>query len=179
MMADSPIPACRDGRVHNHCGVRSDRCGDRNISPGHHRRRSQRHRGQLATGLSSSGGSGLKAAAANGNTLAQINNLVETLTIGNPLAQAASIDVRIRRIDLPADWTVAVSPARVNLAPGEQTTVTVTVAPGAPAPQNSVPRVAVEGYRDNQLLGGVAIDVVIPSYAPFARNHQYLPLVGR
>ncbi|MBP6440628.1 MAG: Ig-like domain-containing protein [Caldilineaceae bacterium] len=129
------------------------------------------------SGLSISGGSGLKAVAANGNTLAQLNNLVETLPIGNPLAQAALIDVRIRRIDLPADWTVAVSPAQVTLAPGEQTTVTVTVAPGAPAPQNSVPRVAVEGYANNQLLGGVAIDVVIPGYAPFARTHLYLPLV--
>ena len=127
--------------------------------------------------MSISGSSGLKAVAANGNTLAQLNNLVETLPIGNPLAQAALIDVRIRRINLPADWTVAVSPAQVMLAPGEQTTVTVTVAPGAPAPQNSVPRVAVEGYANNQLLGGVAIDVVIPGYAPFARTHLYLPLV--
>ncbi len=84
-----------------------------------------------------------------------------------------------RRIDLPADWMVSVSPAQVSLAPGEQTTVTVTVAPGSLVPQNSMPRVAVEGYVGNQLLGGVAIDIVVPRYVPFAPYHVHSPLVRR
>ena len=45
-----------------------------------------------------------------------------------------------RRIDLPADWIVSVSPAQISLAPGEQTTVTVTVAPGSLVPQGIIPR---------------------------------------
>jgi len=134
-------------------------------------------------GFSISGSPGLLASAANGNTLAQINNLVETVQIGNPLAQTALIDIRSRRIDLPADWAVNVSPAQVSLAPGEQTTVTVTIAPGSPAPQSSIPRVAVEGYANNQLLGGVAIDLVVPHYVPkevlFIPYQVYLSLVRR
>jgi len=132
-----------------------------------------------APGLSISGGAGLKPAVAISNTLAQINNLVETLQLGNPLTTTALIDIRARRIDLPADWMVSVSPAQVSLAPGEQTTVTVTIAPGSPMPQNSIPRVAVEGYAGSQLLGGVAIDIVVPKYVPFAPYHVYLPLVRR
>ncbi|MDO8598299.1 MAG: hypothetical protein Q7R45_16945, partial [Sulfuricaulis sp.] len=71
-------------------------------------------------GLSISGSPGLQLSAASGNTLAQINNLLEILLLGNPLTQTALIDVRARRIDLPADWMVSVSPAQVSLAPGEQ-----------------------------------------------------------
>ena len=130
-------------------------------------------------GLSISGSAGLMASAANGNTLAQINNLVETLQIGNPLTQTVLIGILTRRIDLPADWMVNVLPAQVSLAPGEQTTVTVTVAPGSPTPQNSIPRVAVEGYANNQLLGGVAVDIVVPRYVPFAPHHVYLPVVRK
>ena len=130
-------------------------------------------------GLSISGGAGLRPTIATSNTLAQINNLVETLQLGNPLTTTALIDIRARRIDLPADWMVSVSPAQVSLAPGEQTTVTVTIAPGSLVPQGSIPRVAVEGYAGSQLLGGVAIDIVVPQYVPFAPYHMYLPLVRR
>ncbi len=132
-----------------------------------------------APGLSISGSAGLRPATAISNTLAQINNLVETLQLGNPLTTTALIDVRARRIDLPADWMVSVSPAQISLAPGEQTTVTVTVAPGSPMPQGSIPRVAVEGYAGNQLLGGVVIDIVVPKYVPFAPYHVSLPLVSK
>ena len=132
-----------------------------------------------APGLSISGSAGLRPAVTISNTLAQINNLVETLQLGNPLTQTALIDLRARRIDLPADWMVSVSPAQVNLALGAQTTVTITIAPGSLVPQNSIPRVAVEGYAGSQLLGGVAIDIVVPKYVPFAPYHAYLPLVRR
>ena len=74
---------------------------------------------------------------------------------------------------------VSVSPAQVSLAPGEQTTVTATVALGSLVPQNSVPRVAVEGHTGNQLLGGMVIDIVVPKYVPFAPYHVFLPLVKR
>lgn len=125
------------------------------------------------------GSPGLMPSTASGNTLAQINNLVETLPLGNPLTQTALIDVRVRRIDLPADWMVSVSPAQVTLAPGEQTTVTVSVIPGSLVPQGSIPRVAVEGYVGSQLLGGVVIDIVVPKYVAFGPYQLYLPLIRK
>jgi len=130
-------------------------------------------------GLSISGGAGSNPSTAISNTLAQINNMVDTLQLGNPLTQTALIDVRARRIDLPADWMVNVSPAQIMLAPGQQTTVTVSVIPGSLVPQGSIPRVAVEGYVGSQLLGGVVIDIVVPKYVDFAPYHVYLPLIRR
>lgn len=130
-------------------------------------------------GLSISGGGGLRGSTTISNTLAQINNSVQTLQLGNPLTTTALISVRTRRIDLPADWMVSVSPAQVSLAPGAQTTVTVTIAPGSLTPQDTIPRVAIEGYAGNQLLGGVVIDVVVPRYVLFAPYHVYMPAMRK
>jgi hypothetical protein len=126
------------------------------------------------------GGAGLRATQAitSGNVMAQIYENSTTMLLSNPLTQTAVIDVLARRIDLPADWMVDVSPPQATLAPGDVTTVTVTMIPGSPAPQGSVPRVAVEGYAGSQLLGGVAVDVIVPNYVPgFLR--VFVPLIRR
>ena len=68
---------------------------------------------------------------------------------------------------------INISPAQATLAPSETVTITVTVIPGS-----AVPQIAVEGYVGNTLLGGVAIDVVVPNYeAGFLR--VFLPLVKK
>ncbi len=134
----------------------------------------------FSPGFSVSGGAGLKIAAASGNTLAQIGNTITTLQVSNPLTQTTLIDLRARRIDLPADWMLSVSPAQISLGPGEQTTVTVSILSGAPVLQNIRPRVAVEGYAGSQLLGGVVIEVFVPGYALFdGKYHTYLPLIKK
>jgi hypothetical protein len=125
-------------------------------------------------------GAGLHAPAADGNSLAQINNSVVTVQVGNPMSQTAVIDLRARRIDLPADWAVSVSPAQVSLDPGETTTVTVTVLTGSLVAQEARPLVAIEGYIGNELIGGVAIEVIVPKYVLFDGNvHIYLPLMKK
>ncbi len=130
-------------------------------------------------GLSVSGSPGLNRANAMSNTLAQVGGVVETVKLGNPLTSTALIDVRVRRIGLPPDWIVSVSPAQISLAAGAQTTITVTVSPGTVIPQNSIARMAVEGYAGNQLLGGVVFDVLVPKYVAFAPYHAFLPLATR
>ncbi len=136
----------------------------------------------FSPGFSVGGSAGLMAvtqvATATGNSLAQINNAVSTFLLGNPLTQTATITLTSRRLDLPADWAIDVSPSIISLAPGQQVTVTVTILTGSPAPQGSQPRVAVEGYANNQLLGGVVVDVIVPSYMPYFL-HTYLPLVRK
>jgi len=112
--------------------------------------------------------------------MAQINATHTTIQLGNPLTQTATIEIRVRPIDLPADWVVGVFPAQVTLLPGEQITVTVSIVPGAPAPQGITPSVAIEGYVNGQLLGGVADDIVVPRYMPFdGKWHVYFPVMQR
>ncbi len=132
--------------------------------------------------LGSTGGAGLRPASvsATPNQLVRVFENVSTIQVGNPLSATAAIDLRVRRVDLPADWAISVSPAQVTLAPGEQTTVTVSIVPGSAAVQGTIVRAAVEGYVGSQLIGGVAVDTVIPRYQPFDGHlHVYLPLMRR
>jgi hypothetical protein len=90
------------------------------------------------------------------------------------------VTLSVRRIGLPADWTVDVSPAQISLDPGQQITVTVSTIAGSPLPQGSHPRVAVEGYLNGQLLGGIVYDVLAPTYRPFdGFLHIYLPVTRK
>jgi hypothetical protein len=131
-------------------------------------------------GLSITGGAGQQPSTAEHNTLAQIDNTSATFVIGNPLTSTTVIDLIPRRIDLPADWVISVSPSQVTLAPSAQTTVTVTVLTGSLVPQGTTPRVAVEGYAGSQLLGGVVFDIVVPRFAEVLTNYELdLPLVIR
>ncbi len=138
----------------------------------------------FSPGFSVGGSAGILPAAsapgsAAGNTLAQINNVVTTIPLNNSLPQTATVSILARRVDLPADWAVDVSPAQIpSMAPGQMTTITVTILTGSPVPQGSVPRVAVEGYANGQLLGGVVVDVIVPNFKPYFIP-LYLPFIRR
>ncbi len=134
----------------------------------------------FAPGLTVGGTAGIIKPAAAGNTLAQPYNMTTTIQVGNPLATTQVIDVSVRRISLPADWTVTVSPSQVSLASGATATVTVTILTGSPVLQGSHPEAAIEGYAGSQLLGGVVIDLGVPLYAPFdGKLRMYLPEIRK
>ncbi len=134
------------------------------------------HPDNFNPGYSVTGGAPQQQTA--GNVMAQVYDSTTTVQVGNPLPQAATINLSIRNISLPAGWTASVSPAQVTLDPGVQVTATVTVSAGTPVPQGSVPEVAVEGYANGVLLGGVTVQVVVPRYVPFdGKLRLYLPEV--
>jgi hypothetical protein len=131
-------------------------------------------------GVTVTGGLALGPQAAPANTMVQVYDTVTTLQVANPISTTATIDLTARRIDLPADWSVQVSPAQVTLPASGQVTVTVSIIAGAPLPQGSRPRVAVEGSINSQLIGGVVIDVMAPVYRPFdGKLRAYLPRISR
>jgi hypothetical protein len=119
-------------------------------------------------------------AAAPSTSLARIFVSQTPFQIGNPLPTAAIVDLRVRRLDVPADWMVSVSPTSVDLAAGEVVTGLITIRPGLPAVQGAQPRVAVEGYIDDQLIGGVVVEIMVPRHVAAGRKQQvYLPLALR
>jgi hypothetical protein len=99
--------------------------------------------------------------------LAQVYDVERSIEIGNPLSTTATIELKVRKIGMPADWSVLVSPSTLTLAPGEQQTVSVRISPPGVSVQGTAPRVAVEGYANGSLIGGVAFTVVVPKYVPF------------
>jgi hypothetical protein len=103
----------------------------------------------------------------NGSNLTRVYEATQPFKVGNPLTVASTIDLKPRRINLPADWMVDVVPDSVTLNAGEQTTATLTVRAGAASIQGDQPRVAVEGYAGSQMIGGVVLDVLIPREVQF------------
>jgi hypothetical protein len=100
-------------------------------------------------------------------SLVRVYDTEMRIPIANPLDHASSITMRIRKLDLPSDWMVRVTPREFSLGAGEATTVTLTVGAGMPAPQGTKPRVALEGYADGTLIGGVVVDTVLPVKTQF------------
>lgn len=130
-------------------------------------------------GMSHFGSSAPALAEATAHRLARTEGLTTTIQIGNSFAGATTIDLRVRPIDLPPDWSVTVSPATVTLQPGEQRPVTVTIQPGV-GMQGSVVRAAVEGYAGGALIDGVVFSVPVPEQIALpAPVRVYLPLLHR
>ena len=94
--------------------------------------------------------------------LVRLFTTTSTIPVGNPLPDRATIDLRVRRLDLLPDWTVTVSPASLTLDPGAVGEVVVRLQAGAAAVQSTQPRVAVEGLANGELVGGVVLDVLVP-----------------
>jgi hypothetical protein len=121
------------------------------------------------------------AGAAPGSVLlARIFHTTASIPVGNPLTQTAAINLQFRRVDVPPDWLISLTPISVTLAPGQVITATVDVVAGSPVVQGTEPRVAVEGYANGNLIGGVVIDVLVPMQVNFdGKLRVYLPSVTR
>jgi hypothetical protein len=120
-----------------------------------------------------------QAGATPDHRLARAGAIQNTIQIGNPFDTSTTIDLRLRPIDLPPDWIVTLSASSIELAPGQQRPVTVTIVPGTTV-QGSIAQVAVEGYAAGNLVDGVAFSVAVPRQQPFdGRFHAYLPVVQR
>lgn len=120
------------------------------------------------------------AALLAGTNLARIFGSQTSFRIGNPLGEAATVELRVRSLDLPPDWMVSVSPTSVSLEPGEEVTGLLTIRPGLAAVQGTQPRVAIEGTVDDQLIGGVVTEVMVPRHVLGGPKQKvYLPLVVR
>lgn len=117
----------------------------------------------LATpGFGSGTGIATPEGAAGQLNLVQLYGTTTEFVVGNPYDTEKTVELRVRALSLPWDWTAVVSPATVTLQPGEETTATAYLSPGLAAPQGVQPRVAVEGHVDGELLGGVVVNVLVP-----------------
>jgi hypothetical protein len=100
--------------------------------------------------------------------------------VGNPLDEAATIDLRARPLDLPADWAVFITPTSATLDPGATMTATVTLIPGTAVVQGAATRVAIEGYVGDELIGGLVLALGVPQERSFdGKLHLYVPQVER
>ena len=97
--------------------------------------------------------------------LAPLGEAHMTIPVRNPLGERRVVRLRIRRVDIPASWDVKVIPDQLDLDAGESSTVAIAVTADTPGIQGSLPRLAVEGDVDGDLIGGVVLDIAVPRAA--------------
>lgn len=125
-------------------------------------------------------GASLAQASGTAENLASVGPVEESMEVGNPTANAANVELRVRRLGMPTNWNVTLTPSSVTgLAPGTHRTVKVLISPSSAAPQGSTARVAVEGFIGGVLIGGVDFQVEVPTYARFAVARIALPFAAR
>lgn len=105
-----------------------------------------------------------------------LGELSTDFLVGNPKDTQQTVELVVRSVQLPLDWTYTLSEPAPLLGPGETTTVTLTLNVGHSIPIDSKARVAVEGYIGTELVGGILFEQVVPATGTYA---IYLPIVVR
>ena len=107
-----------------------------------------------------------------------------TFVVGNPRDREATIELTIKRASVPRTWRLSVGTGdslraqgslgaveelepgkryQVRLSPKGQVRVASVLTPVGPVAENTTIRWAVEGRIDKELLGGIVLELKVPS----------------
>ena len=100
--------------------------------------------------------------------------LSATFTVGNPTDSAGTVDLLIRPVDVPLNWSYNLDNPAPTLDPGETTTVTLTILPAGGHPTGRTVQLAVEGFINDDYVGGILFERSMPA----VRHDVYLPAVS-
>ncbi|MFV9504161.1 MAG: hypothetical protein AB4911_06305 [Oscillochloridaceae bacterium umkhey_bin13] len=102
-----------------------------------------------------------------------------SFVVGNPTENAATVELVVRPVDLPLHWQVRLDQATFQLDAGEQIRTFLTLDPGGQAVlQDTEVQVAVEGYINGELIGGILVRQHVPSSAA-GTTTVFVPLIRR
>lgn len=97
-------------------------------------------------------------------------------TVGNPKGSEKTVELRVRPVDMPSHWSYSLSDPRPRLAAGASKTVNLTIDTGEKLIENTTARIAIEGYIDDEIVGGVVVKRTTPLYT--ASSDDPLPGVS-
>lgn len=92
--------------------------------------------------------------------------------VGHPFDTVQTVDLIARVVELPLDWTFVLDRTTVTLGPGEVGQATLVIEPGSDLAKNGRARIAVEGYVNGDLVGGVMVEKELPSLILFADGFE-------
>lgn len=124
------------------------------------------------------GGGGLAPLALNAPRTYRFQPRDYSFQVGNPTAVTDTVRLEVRPVNVPINWSYSIAQDSWTLGPGEIVTATVTLYPGPTTVEGDTVQVAVEGYIDNDLIGGVLLEHATPRDIADA-GALYLPLVVR
>ena len=117
----------------------------------------------------------VQAAGSPAATLEAVGSMRAPFVVGNPTDEEGTVELLVRPVDVPLNWTYSLDKPAPTLGAGETTTVTLTIDPGATMLRGVTARFAVEGYIDGEYVGGILYERTVPQVA----YGVYLPLVVR
>jgi hypothetical protein len=101
--------------------------------------------------------------------------------VGHGSAVTDTVELVVRPVSLPIDWSYRLEQRSFTLAAGEVVTTSLTLTPGPTVPETSQVEIAVEGYVDDAFVGGVFFTYHAPAVSGTRANNNtvYLPAVLR
>lgn len=84
------------------------------------------------------------------------------IEVGHASASTRTVELVVRPVQVPIGWGYGLSERAPSLAPGETTTVVLTLEPNDTLVQGGRVRLAVEGYVDGVRVGGLMVEKSFP-----------------
>ncbi len=112
--------------------------------------------------------------------MTRIRPIETSFVVGNPTDSTATVNLVVRPVDLPMNWSYKLDQTSVELTAGQEISATLTLNPGdTPVLKDVDVRVAVEGWIGEQHIGGVIIQQRVPVMGQATDNMLYLPITIR
>jgi hypothetical protein len=112
-----------------------------------------------------------------------IEPIAGSFVVANPTDSRATVDLTVRPVNLPINWSYSLDNPAPVLDAGEEVTVTLTLSPGAtPMVEGTQIQAAVEGYIDGDYIGGIVFERWAPGQPrqePEAEYPVFLPMIQR
>ncbi len=99
--------------------------------------------------------------------------------VGNPTNVKATVELKLRPVDIPIGWTYNLDIPAPTLLAGETITVTLTLEPDNTMIEGSEVRLAVEGYIDGEFIAGILFTRRIPDLSAASELTIYMPLIAK
>ncbi len=100
-------------------------------------------------------------------------------TVSHQFETTKTVNLKIRAVSMPMDWSARLDRENVTLGPDESISNTLTLIPGDSVPEASTVQASVEGYVDDEYIGGILFTYEAPMISQLRQEgfDIYLPLV--
>jgi len=106
-----------------------------------------------------------------------VRPVVFQFDVGHPFNNTRDVELVVKPVNLPLNWTYELSSVSFTLDSDEVAEATLTLYPGKEMLEGDLVQVAVEGYVDGELVGGIMMEHNTPHLTPL--TDLYLPVISR
>jgi hypothetical protein len=129
--------------------------------------------------LYGNGRSHVRDLAANTPATYYLDTTTNEFVVGNPMQVEKMIELRVRPVEVPLGWTYRLDNPAPSLSARDTTIVSLTIEPDNRLLEDTEVRIAVEGYIDDEYIGGIMFTRRTPILSAALDSTMYLPLLTK